>query len=1089
MPNRWGARALALAASLLLGAGGYFAGKFVGDKLAYGFTFDWYVAGPERAYALATVLPAVAIAAGVAAVVALALTAGLAALYARWRVKANAYTPPRYREPVSLDVHAGRLLVALGLGAALVATLAAYVFLASPMLQGGSLVERVKPAGYSMLVADGAALGAALAGFVTVWTVVLGVVDGKIVRQTEKNLIARVSLFGARHAKSTVAVVLVLTVVAGYYATAITTNVDVADVLPRGDPNTDAAHNLTTKFKSSFTQQLTFQFHTLDMNNTTQRAIYEAANKSLVNRQTEARPWNITDEVYVRAQAEFIGRVTHTKPFVGSVGSPDFYKLLNWTMAGGDSSNPANALPLPGQVPPPNPSGQGNESFSLPPTDQSGEARYLVIEQATVKVDAVYQAIDAVVSPTWHQTAILVTVDPNDPIATRDIGEAGLKVRDEIVKDAGKNTDKILAVYGPANPPLFSVDLPIANAHASDLTKHDFQLLLPIIGVFIAVTLFIAFRNVFSVLISFSMLVVATTWTFGIMGGLGIALNTLNLAVVPLIMGVGIDYGIHMMNEYQELRAAGKTPTEAWTHAGGGSALALLVGTLTTIAGLLIMVVSPSLLVAQLGALAAFAISACFVLAILFIPALVTVAEGLQNAMGRERKTKHDEYQPSRIMPAFATGVSRARWLVAIVMVLLAGAAIASAATIKNEAFGDPPRNWLPDDPLRIEHEKAIQGFYDSPKDDVKANILVFQGDMTDPKVHDYIRAITATLRANGENKTWQDPHDGNKTKTSRVIPDTLKDLPFLLNTYVTVHNGVPGVGANAASPYWEENLNQAFGPYPLAKGNTYPQTKEEIKATMDQAFASPLFQLANIFVDHPHYSTGITVFSVRAETYEDAAEAWAEVQTAIQKNEPLRPEGTQVSFFGNTAINYLFVAKQVPWLYYMSIGTNIAVVIIVFAFTRDLRATLVVGLCNFLTSTVWLGLLTIMGIGLAISLTLPLIFIYCMGSDYGLHLALRCKKSKDTFLTFEGVGKGVLYSFVTTFGAFLVFTQISDLAGRRSMIATTIAIGIVFLVTLAIVPVVYPVKRHQRKGERERNVPVVETRATKDAAPTQETP
>src|SRR5581483_4465203 len=276
--------------------------------------------------------------------------------------------------------------------------------------------------------------------------------------------------------------------------------------------------------------------------------------------------------------------------------------------------------------------------------------------------------------PSWHQTAILVTVDPNDPIATRDIGEAALRLRDQIVADAQSQPDPLLKVFGPENPPMFSVDLPLANAHASDLTQHDFQLLLPVIAIFIAVTLFIAFRSLTSVFISFAMLTVAVVWTFGIMGGMGIALNTLNLAVVPLIMGVGIDYGIHMMNEYQELRAAGNAPTEAWTFAGGGSALALSVGTLTTVAGLLIMVVSPSLLVAQLGALAAFAIGACFVLAILFVPALVTVIEGLQAATGRRAANRKEEYAPSRIMPAFATGVSRGRWLVAVVLVLLAGA-------------------------------------------------------------------------------------------------------------------------------------------------------------------------------------------------------------------------------------------------------------------------------------------------------------------------------------------------------------------------------------------------------------------------------
>ncbi len=1094
MPSRWGGRALALVAGALLGIAGYLLGAIVGDRLAFGFTFDWYVSPVARSYPVGVVLGAAAIAAAVGAVASLALLAGPVALLARQRLRATRHVPPRYPRAVSLDVHAGRLLVALPALAALLAALLGYLFFASPMASGAAPVSSVTPRGYSAMVADAAGLGMGLSALLATWTVYLGVIQGKIVRESPRNLIARVSLFGARHAKATVAVVLLLSLVAGYYATGITTNVDVADVLPRGDPNTDAAHNLTQKFKSSFTQQVTFQFHTLDVNDSRQRDLYEQANRSLPDRRTDARPWNITDEVYVRAEADIVDRVVHTKPFVGSVGAPDFYKLLNWTLAGGDSAglcNPSSATQcanVPQQL-----SGQGNASFSLPDTSPQGEARYCTLQAAVSgycngqdagqDVSAVYQAVDAVTSPSWHQTAILVTVDPNDPIATRDIGEAALRLRDQIVADAQSQPDPLLKVFGPENPPMFSVDLPLANAHASDLTQHDFQLLLPVIAIFIAVTLFIAFRSLTSVFISFAMLTVAVVWTFGIMGGMGIALNTLNLAVVPLIMGVGIDYGIHMMNEYQELRAAGKTPTEAWTFAGGGSALALFVGTLTTVAGLLIMVVSPSLLVAQLGALAAFAIGACFVLAILFVPALVTVIEGLQAATGRRAANRKEEYAPSRIMPAFATGVSRGRWLVAVVLVLLAGAAIASAGTIQKEAFGDPPRNWLPNDPLRLEDEKALRGFYDSPNDDVKANVLVFEGDMTDPATHAYIAAITSTLRGNALNGTWTDAAEGNKTKESRIIADTLKDLPFLVNTFVTVHNGVPGVAANTGAPA----LAQLFAPLgqnpttPLTQGSTYPQTREAIKATLDEAFASPLYQLGNIFVDHPGYDTAVTVFSVKAASYDDAAAVWAEVHDALAKNEALRPAGVHASFFGNTAINYLFVAKQVPWLYYMSIGTNVLVVLIVFAFTRSWRATLVVGLCNFLTSTLWLGLLPFLGVGLAISLTLPLIFIFCMGSDYGLHLALRCRKSGDTRETFEGVGKGVLYSFVTTIGAFLVFTQVSDLAGRRSMIATTIAIGVVFLVTLAVVPMVYPVKKG-RKGERDRNVPVVETR--KAAAP-----
>ena len=1064
IPNKWWARASVLGAAAFVAVCAYALGQEAARKLAYGFTFDWYVHPGRAVHPDADVLLASSLGAGVAALLAAALVGVGASWFTRARMQALRHVPPRYGDPTGLDVHLGRLLFGLPVFAGLLALLLGYVVLSSPMLfeRGAAGVTRLSPSGYVTVFSLASAFGALVGGLVAGLTTHAGLVAGRIVPKSDRNLIARVSLFGMRNAKTTVALVLGLTMVAGYYASGITTNVDVADVLPRGDPNTDAAHNLTAKFKSSFTQQVTFQFRVLDQTNATQKALYETeSGTKLPERVTEERPGNITDELYVRAMAEAVDFATKQHPFAGSSGIADIYKLINWTLAGGQTSQ----------------NEAGNASFSLPPADQGGSMRYDLVDRGVNA--AVYSAVDALVSPTWRQTAVLVTADPGADVSTKEIGEAGLRVRELWLEEVRAGRTQY-TVFGDANPPQFSVDLPIANAHASELTRADFTLLLPIIAAFIAVTLFIAFRNVTGVVATFSMLAVAVTWTFGVMGWLGIPLNTLNLAVVPLIMGIGIDYGIHMMNEYQERRAHGDTPEKAWIHAGGGSALALFVGMLTTTVGLLVMVVSPSLLVAQLGMLAAIAIVSCYVLAVLFLPAVVTL-------VGRERKAAARKvgYQPSVVMPAIATGVSRARWAVLVVVLLMAGAAAASASTIHREAFGDPPRNWLPDDPLRKEHERAINGFYDTTTDDVKANILIFEGDMTDPAAHRYIAAITATLRENDQRGFYLPNASDTANRTeSRVIGDTLKDLPFIVDTYLTVRGGAQGaaqfLGARSLAPI----LEQRGLADPTGNTETYPQTRADVVRTLDGLFASPLTQFGNIFVDRHDYKTAVTVFSVRAANYTDAEAVWNEVQAAIAANEALRPAGMQVSFFGNTAINYLFVAKQVPWLGYMSVATSLLVVFIVFAFTRDVRATALVGGLNFLTSTLWIGFLPLIGIGLAINLTLPLVFIFCMGSDYGLHLGMRCKRTGDTRGTFESVGKGVLFSFVTTFGAFLVFTGISDLAGRRAMIATALAIAIVFLVTLLTVPIFYPVKRGKgRMGRGDaRTVPVVEKRA--EAAP-----
>ena len=1061
MPRGWAGAAAALAAGLLVGAAGFFVGDLAGARLAEGFTFDWYVHAPPSEHAVEDALRVGAVAAGLAAALGVGLATGPAAFLTRKAIERMRHVPPRYREPHGLDVHAVRLLLGLTLAAALLTLLGGFVLASN---QG---VRAFLPSGYRQLVALSAAGGAGVGAAVAAWSTFRGLVTGRVVARHEKNVIARISLFGMRNAKTTVALVLAATLVAGYYATGVTTNVDVADVLPRGDPNTDAAHNLTQKFKSSFTQQVTFQFHVLDVEDAEQRALYEANNRSLPERKTDARPGNITDEVYVRAIAETIAFVVAQEPFAGSIGSPDFFKLVNWTVAGGQNASAMGEDP--------------RDSFGLPPTDELGELRYATVEEGVFRVGAVYGAVDAVTSPNWTQTAVLVTVSPDSEVAAKHIGQRALDVRGEWLERVRRGqTD--FTVFGEENPPMFTVDLPLANAHASELTARDFATLMPVIGVFVAITLFIAFRNAASVLVTFSALVIAVVWTFGAMGALRIPLNTINLAVVPLIMGVGIDYGIHMMNEFQEYRAQGKTPEQAWTLAGGGSAFALFVGALTTAAGLVVMVISPSLLVAQLGILGNVALASCYVLAVLFIPAAYTLL-----GSGGRKAARRQEFQPSRIMPAFAYGISRARVVAVVLVLLVAGAAVASQANLRREAFGDPPRNWLPGDPLREEHLKAIEGFYETGTDDVKANVIILEGDVTDPAMHAYINGLTGTLRKNALAGEYRNPVT-NETQESRVIADTLRDLPFLMNTWLTVKDGLPGTAAFLGAPALEQLFNETGLQDPTGRSRPYPDTQEEIRKELDAIFESPLYQFGNLFVDHPDYDMTVIVFSVRAATYPDAESVWNEVQAAIVENEPLRPEGVKTSFFGNTAINYLFVAKQVPWLNAMNLVATGLVVVLVFLFTRRIGPTLAVGAVSALASTLWFGLLPVMDIGLAISLTLPLIFISAMGSDYALHLALRCSRSKNPRETFEGVGKGVLFSFITTFGAFLIFTRISDLAGRRSIVATCLAIAVVFAVTLTIIPILYPIKKgdkgHGHGGApRDRNVPVVESRTLEVAS------
>jgi hypothetical protein len=65
--------------------------------------------------------------------------------------------------------------------------------------------------------------------------------------------------------------------------------------------------------------------------------------------------------------------------------------------------------------------------------------------------------------------------------------------------------------------------------------------------------------------------------------------------------------------------------------------------------------------------------------------------------------------------------------------------------------------------------------------------------------------------------------------------------------------------------------------------------------------------------------------------------------------------------------------------------------------------------------------------------------------------------KNPDRDEVYGVVGKAVLFSAVTDAGAFAIFTQTQNVAASEAMLATVLAIVVMFVVTLMVMPLFYP--------------------------------
>ncbi|MDX1611697.1 MAG: MMPL family transporter, partial [Candidatus Thermoplasmatota archaeon] len=308
------------------------------------------------------------------------------------------------------------------------------------------------------------------------------------------------------------------------------------------------------------------------------------------------------------------------------------------------------------------------------------------------------------------------------------------------------------------------------------------------------------------------------------------------------------------------------------------------------------------------------------------------------------------------------------------------------------------------------------------------SNWLILEGDLTDPAAHAYMRDLQRDLSQHPEIRT-----------------DSVTGITNLVTQWVSIKDGTPGAVPKVAFEQAEE-------------GSTYPDSREEITANLDQMYNSPFATYTSLFIDREYEITVILVDLFTGTTYEEAQDAWDNVWSVIEANEENRPDDVQVSLGGYTAFSYLFIKYEMPWLGYMSAAAAAVVLILVAVLTRDLKATLTVAGVVGVTSIWWLGILPLLDIGLAITLTLPAVFIMALGSDYAVHLIWNFREVGNVAHVWSTTGKAIMFSALTDIGAFLLFVPMRNLMMRNAMIATAVAIALIFLATVLILPAVYRV-------------------------------
>jgi hypothetical protein len=133
----------------------------------------------------------------------------------------------------------------------------------------------------------------------------------------------------------------------------------------------------------------------------------------------------------------------------------------------------------------------------------------------------------------------------------------------------------------------------------------------------IVVVLLNDFRNIGHTLVALAPLAMGVTLALGIMGLVGLPLNPANMIALPLILGVGVDNGVHLLHDFLAVKREGRRILSRAIGRG------VLVKAMTAMIGFGTLMISSQRGLAGLGLCLTLGMGCCMATALVFLPAVL----------------------------------------------------------------------------------------------------------------------------------------------------------------------------------------------------------------------------------------------------------------------------------------------------------------------------------------------------------------------------------------------------------------------------------------------------------------------------------
>lgn len=512
-----------------------------------------------------------------------------------------------------------------------------------------------------------------------------------------------------------------------------------------------------------------------------------------------------------------------------------------------------------------------------------------------------------------------------------------------------------------------------------DAAMDDIGNLFPIAIVAIIVILLIIYRDIIDTVLGLLGLVLAIVWMYGFGAAMGYSFNPMTLVVPILILGLGIDYSIHLVMRYREERGDGESPESATRNTIVSVGEALVLATVTTVIAFLSNITSSMGAIAQFGVLAAVGIISSFIIMILLVPANKVLRDLRAARKGKEnrlyQKKAHGKYSAGRFNTYVGRVNHKAPW--AVVGAALVVTAIAGYGAVSLQTTFDL-NDFLPED-MDVAQNIAFLSTEFNITGGSTAQMLI-KGDVLDPA------AVSA----------MEDSIDGIAGVDGVLLSGDRADSSSFLSVMYDFATDSTGPG------YVDPNYNATFASmYDMAfeRAGGTAHIRATTNASTMGALVGMLYMnggsaaaMAQVLMPVDDSYTAVLTVNIDPNVMGGDLMDLAEGLDAAA--EPMRDAGLSVTVTGDTLLTELIMeelnSSQSQSLITTLVASLVILTIVMYALRRSLTlgamATIPVALC-----VVWMwGTMYAAGIPMNVMTLMIASLTVGMGVTYGIHVTHR---------------------------------------------------------------------------------------------------